>query len=184
MNINKIIMTKQIKIPKNIKVLINNENNEIILKSIHGQSKLLIQKNFQIKQHSNYLNISSFENNKENKKYLGLYYSLIKTNLKGISQKFKINLFLNGIGFKVNKIDNKLIFKLGYSHDIIIDIPTNIDTSIIKSNQLVIYGSNWEKLTQFAANIKNLKKVEPYKGKGILLKNETVFRKEGKKNKK
>ena len=93
------------------------------------------------------------------KKYLGLYNSLIKTHLKGITQKFKINLFLKGIGLKVQKIENDLIFKLGYSHDIRIIIPINIDVSVLNNTNLILYGFNWEQLTQFASNIKKLKKM-------------------------
>merc|ERR1712127_1111211 len=96
-------------------------------------------------------------------------------NLKGVSQKFKVHLILKGIGFKVSQIDKSLKFKLGFSHDISIEIPNDIEARIIDSNQIILYSSNWNKLTQFSHIIKRLKKVEPYKGKGILLKNETVL---------
>lgn len=124
------------------------------------------------------------KNKKEFKKLLPLYISLINTYLKGVIQKFKINLYLKGIGFKVNKIENQLNLKLGFSHEINLFIPKNIKVLVINSNQIILYGSNWNELTQFAHNIKRYKKIEPYKGKGILLKNEKILRKEGKKNKK
>lgn len=175
---------KEIKIPKDVTVVLKN-NNLILLSSIHGSCELNLNKNIQIEINSNYIYLTDKLNSKkEYKKYLGLYSSLLKTNLKGLSQRFKIGLFLNGIGYKVQKIDNKLSFKLGYSHEIFVDIPDYIEVLIIKPTQIVFYGANWDKLTQYVHNIKKLRKIEPYKGKGILLKNETVLRKEGKKNKK
>ncbi len=178
------ILNKKIKIPKNTKVSFENLNNIILISGLYGESEIKINSNIEITINSDFITISSKENKKEFKKYLGLYNSLIKSQLKGISQKFKVNLFLNGIGFKVNKVENQLIFKLGYSHDIILEIPSDINVSLLKSTQIILYSSDWGKLTQFAHIIKKLKEVEPYKGKGILLKNETVLRKEGKKNKK
>lgn len=173
---------KEIKIPKNVNVSL--KDNNILLTGLHGNSQININPNINIKINSNFIYLSSINNKKENKKFIGLYNSLIKKNLKGLSQNYKINLFLNGIGFKVKQVENKLIFKLGYSHDIEVDIPENINVSILRSTQLIFYGANWAELTQYVHNIKKLRKVEPYKGKGILLKNETVLRKEGKKNKK
>ena len=176
--------SKQIKIPKNVTILVDKDINEITLSGNYNTTKLKLNKNINIIYDINYITLQTLNNKKENKKYLGLYISLLKKNLKGISQKFKLNLYLNGLGFKVNKINNSLVFKLGYSHDIIMDIPKGIEVSIVKMVQIIIYGSNWEKLTQYAHSIKRLKRVEPYKGKGILLKNEEILRKEGKKNKK
>jgi len=182
---NKSLKSNQIKIPKNITVSVDKITNEITLSGNHGNFKLILNKNINvIINESDYIVLEVLNITKEDKKYLGLYSSLLKKNLKGISQKFKLNIFLNGIGFKVKKIENNLVFKLGYSHDIIFGIPKDIEVSIVKMTQIIVYGSNWSKLTQFAHNIKRLKKVEPYKGKGILLKNEKILRKEGKKNKK
>jgi len=178
------LITKGIKIPNGVTVLLKN-NNSILLSSINGSYKLDTNKNIQISIDLNYIYlINCFKNKNESKKYLNLYTSLLKTNLKGLSQKFKINLFLNGIGYKVQKIDNILYFKLGYSHEIKVNIPPYIDILILKPTQILFYGTDWNKLTQYVHNIKRLRKIEPYKGKGILLKNETILRKEGKKNKK
>jgi len=173
------IRTKKIKLPKNVTVTYQGDS--LILAGIHGTTAVKINSNLVITNDINHIFLTVPT---KYKKYLGLYYSLLKTHLKGITQKFKINLFLKGIGLKVQKLENDLIFKLGYSHDIKIIIPNNIDVTVFQNTNLILYGFNWEQLTQFASNIKKLKKVEPYKGKGILLKNEQILRKEGKKNKK
>ena len=116
-----------------------------------------------------------------NKAMLGLHESILKRKIQGIIQNFKKILILNGLGFKVLKENNQLIFKLGYSHDVIISIPAMIRIELLKANQLILYSSDWEQLTQFCANLRKLKKIDPYKGKGILFKNEQIKLKEGKK---
>ena len=178
------ISNKKIKIPKNIKVSLNNLNNVISISDLNNKSEIEVNSNIKIYIDPGFIIISYKK--KEFKKYLGLYNTLIKSHLKGISQKFKVNIFLNGLGFKakLDQCKDNLVFRLGYSHDIILNIPENIEVSILKPTQITLHGADWGKLTQFAHSIKKLKKVEPYKGKGILLKNETVLRKEGKKNKK
>lgn len=177
-----LLVTKQIKIPAHIKV--SYTKNQLSLSTSVTTLRVVINENIILTNDSNYIYLTLNQNIKKSKRYLGLYYSLIKRNLKGLTQKFKINLFLKGIGFKVTKINNILFFKLGYSHEIELSIPSQITVSIFNNTNLILYSSNWEQLTQFASIIKKLKKVEPYKGKGILLKNEQILRKEGKKNKK
>ena len=120
---------------------------------------------------------------KQKKSILNLYYKLIKIKIKGILQGFKINLILKGIGFKALIKNNNLILKLGFSHNIIILIPSNIKINI-QSNNLIFNSIDFIFLTQFVNFIKNYKKPEPYKGKGFLFKNEKIIKKEGKKNKK
>lgn len=117
------------------------------------------------------------------KKKKKLYKQLVLFKIKGLLQKFKVNLNLIGIGFKVFIQNNKLIFKLGYSHNIIIEIPPNIKV-LNKNNKIIFYSIDFMFLTQFVFFIKSYKFVEPYKGKGLTLNFEKVLRKEGKKSKK
>ena len=114
---------------------------------------------------------------------LNLYTKLIKIKIKGVLQGFKMTLFLKGIGFKSFINNNDLILKLGFSHNIIIPIPTNIKI-LNQSNKLIFNGIDYIFLNQFVHYVKNYKKPEPYKGKGLLFKNENILKKEGKKNKK
>ena len=121
--------------------------------------------------------------NKNKKNMLNLYTKLIKIKIKGVLQGFKMSLLLKGIGFKAFIINNDLILKLGFSHNIIISIPTNIKI-LNQSNKLIFNSIDYIFLSQFVHYVKNYKKPEPYKGKGLLLKNENILRKEGKKSKK
>nr|YP_010394179.1 ribosomal protein L6 [Phytophthora tropicalis]DAZ88187.1 TPA_asm: ribosomal protein L6 [Phytophthora tropicalis] len=135
---------------------------------------------FFIKKNKLLLNVNI---NKNKKSILNLYNKLIKIKIKGVSQGFKISLLLKGIGFKSSIENNNLILKLGFSHNIIIPIPKNIEI-INQSNTLIFSSIDFIFLSQFVHYIKNHKKPEPYKGKGLLLKNEKILQKEGKKSKK
>ena len=122
-------------------------------------------------------------NHKKKKRILNLYTKLIKLKIRGVLQGFKIKLILKGIGFKAFIENNKLILKLGFSHNITILIPENIKI-INNINSLIFNSLDYIFLNQFVHTVKNYKKPEPYKGKGLILKNEKIFKKEGKKSKK
>lgn len=116
-------------------------------------------------------------------KFKKLYKQLFFLKLKGLLQKFKLILSLNGIGFKAFLKNQNLILKLGYSHTIVIQIPSTIKI-LIQNNKLIFYSIDFIFLTQFIHFIKQYKPVEPYKGKGLILNFEQILRKEGKKSKK
>jgi len=118
---------------------------------------------------------------KEFKSIWGTEHRTLKNNLEGLSKGYRIALNLKGVGFKGSIINNKLLLKLGYSHDILYDIPKNIIIKCPKQDQIVIFGINKIDVTSIAAKLKLLKKKDPYKGKGILFENEVIILKEGKK---
>nr|UQT68351.1 ribosomal protein L6 [Nothophytophthora sp.] len=179
-NIQIFFIDKTFKIPTNIQIQIKNQT--IFFKNSKGILSLIFIKNvyFFFKKNELILVI----NLKKNKKsILNLYNKLVKIKIKGLLQEFKLNLILKGIGFKSFIEKNNLILKLGFSHNISIVIPSNIKI-INQTNNLILSSIDFIFLTQFVHFIKNYKKPEPYKGKGILLKNEKILQKEGKKSKK
>lgn len=120
----------------------------------------------------------------QNEKYKscwGTYRTLVEQMIVGVSQGFVINLELVGVGYKANVEQNKLILKLGFSHDIIHNIPNQIKIICQKPTFISIIGINKQQVHQEAARIRNYKKPEPYKGKGIIYENEIIIKKEGKK---
>nr|YP_009327223.1 ribosomal protein L6 [Aphanomyces astaci]AOQ30618.1 ribosomal protein L6 [Aphanomyces astaci] len=174
---------EKIKIPQNIKIIKN--KNILNLKGPLGEINLNIMNSIYIfiKNKNILLNFNNLFLRKKKKSFLNLYKSLIKLKIKGILQGFKLNLFLKGLGFKAFIEENILILKLGYSHSINIIIPKNIKI-INQTNKLIFLSNDWLFLTKYVYYIKNHKKPEPYKGKGLLLKNEIIKLKEGKKSKK
>nr|YP_010394101.1 ribosomal protein L6 [Phytophthora cactorum]UXG19059.1 ribosomal protein L6 [Phytophthora cactorum]UXG55675.1 ribosomal protein L6 [Phytophthora cactorum]UXG55713.1 ribosomal protein L6 [Phytophthora cactorum]UXG56022.1 ribosomal protein L6 [Phytophthora cactorum]UXG56060.1 ribosomal protein L6 [Phytophthora cactorum] len=165
---------------KNIKL--SSKDKTIFFKTSLGLLSLTFVNNinFFLKKNKVLINIDI---NKNKKSILNLYNKLIKIKIKGVLQGFKTSLLLRGIGFKAFIENNNLILKLGYSHNIIIPIPSNIE--IINQTNILIFSSiDYIFLNQFVHYIRNHKKPEPYKGKGLLLKNEKILQKEGKKSKK
>lgn len=179
--INIFFVDKIILIPNNVKINIQEE--QLIFKGFLGQLTLKSINNILFFYKKNKLKLIVVKS-KNKKSILNLYTKLIKIKLKGILQGYKINLILKGIGFKAFiENNNYLNFKLGFSHNILIKIPNEIKV-IIQSNNIIFSSTDFILLSQFVHFVRNHKKPEPYKGKGLVFKNEKIVLKEGKKNKK
>ena len=111
----------------------------------------------------------------------GTYRSLINNAVMGVTSGHEKILELTGVGFRANLKGDKLNLQLGFSHDVNFDIPKDIKISVEKQTIIKINGVDKELVSKIAADIKSLKPVEPYKGKGIKEKGQFVLRKEGKK---
>jgi len=100
--------------------------------------------------------------------------------ISGVNKKFEKKLIIEGVGYRAAVVGNKINLKVGFSHDVDLDIPEGIDVEIEKSD-IKVSGIDKEKVGLFASQIRLAKKPEPYKGKGIRYHDETIIRKEGKK---
>ena len=119
---------------------------------------------------------------KKLKSLWGTEHRLLESHFKGLSKGYRLALNLKGVGFRAFlKENNKLLLKLGYSHDIIYTIPSNVIIKCPKQDQIIIFGINKTEITAIAAELRKLKKIDSYKGKGILFENENIPLKEGKK---
>jgi large subunit ribosomal protein L6 len=105
---------------------------------------------------------------------------IIENMIEGVTNGFKKQLELNGVGFRMSVAGKKINLALGFSHPVAVDIPEDLDV-VIEGNVMTVTGIDKHKVGQFAANIRALKPVEPYKGKGFKYVGERVRRKEGKK---
>ncbi len=111
----------------------------------------------------------------------GLYRALLANMVTGVSQGFTKSVSINGVGFKVAVQGNKIVLNIGFSHPVNVEIPQGLTVTCPSSTEMVIAGISKEQVGQFAADIKAIKKVEPYHGYGIYYTNEHVRRKEIKK---
>lgn len=111
---------------------------------------------------------------------VGLLKSLLENKLIGVSRGYLIYLQIVGVGYRVSIKENTLFFKLGYSHDITYKLPTGLRVFLQSPTSLCLFGLDKNQLTQIAASIRNLRKPEAYKGKGIRLLNEKLNLKPGK----
>ncbi len=101
--------------------------------------------------------------------------------IKGVSTGFTVNLNLVGVGYRASVAGNKVVLQLGFSHDVEYVLPAGVSAKCEKPTELSITGPNKQQVGQIAAEIRNYRKPEPYKGKGVIRENEFVVRKEGKK---
>ena len=118
---------------------------------------------------------------KEGNVLSGTYVAHIKNMIEGVNKAFVKKLIIEGIGYKADAQGDTITFGLGFSHPVKVKIPVGIKVTTEKG-VITITGSNVEQVGQFTADIRDLKRPEPYKGKGIRYEKEVVRRKEGKKN--
>jgi len=111
----------------------------------------------------------------------GTYRSLINNAVTGVSQGHEKILNLNGVGFRANLKGEILNLQIGFSHDVNFNIPKGVKITVEKQTTIKLVGVDKDLVSKIAADIKNLKPVEPYKGKGITEKGQFILRKEGKK---
>ncbi len=116
---------------------------------------------------------------KKERSLWGLTRALINNLVEGVTKGFEKKLEVNGVGFKVAIQGQKIVMALGFSHPVEIEIPKELAVAVEK-NLITISGPDKQKVGQFAAEIRELKKPEPYKGKGIKYSDETIIRKAGK----
>lgn len=110
----------------------------------------------------------------------GTYAAHMRAMISGVETPFKKVLIINGVGYKVEMKGNELVFALGFSHPVVVTIPEGITVTVLK-NTITLEGADKQKVGQFAAEIRDLKRPEPYLGKGIKYEDEVIRRKQGKK---
>ena len=173
---------KNIIVPKDSSIKI--EGNNLTISGPKGTKTLTIND----KIFSSKLNDSEFQilplNKKIDKKISimwGTYRSLINNAITGVSKGHEKILELSGVGFRANLKGEVLNLQIGFSHDVNFKIPKDIKITVEKQTIIKISGVDKELVSKIAADIKNLKPVEPYKGKGIKERGQFILRKEGKK---
>jgi len=117
--------------------------------------------------------------NKKERALWGLYRSLINNMVQGVNQDFEKKLEVVGVGYRVSLSGKKLTLNVGYSHPVNIDLPDGINAEV-EGNNITISGISKQQVGEIAAQIRKIKKPEPYKGKGIRYHDEIIRRKEGK----
>lgn len=162
---------------------INYENFQITVKGKFGTLQINVPETLEIVENEKILTVQVKENAKNVKAIHGLYRTLINNMVIGVSEQFEIILTLNGVGYRANVKGNELTLNLGYSHPVEISIPEIIKVEVIQNTTISLKSCDKELLGLFAANIRSWRRPEPYKGKGILYKNEQILRKAGKSGK-
>lgn len=170
-----------INIPENVDI--NYTNSEFTVKGKFGTLKLEIPDVINLIQNEGKLGVRLKEEKKNLKALHGLYRVLINNMILGVSKQFDLTLILKGVGYRATVQGKEIVLSLGYSHPVKIDIPKDIKVEVVQNTTINLKSCDKEALGLFAANIRAWRVPEPYKGKGILYKGETVVRKAGKSGK-
>ena len=172
---------KPIAIPKETKIKI--DGSKLILSGPKGSKELSINdKIFSTTiSENNDLILKLIKKNNNSNVMWGTTRSLINSAIKGVTTGHEKILVLTGVGFRATLKDNILNLQLGFSHDVSFEVPKNVTLTVEKSTILKISSTDKELLGKVSAEIKALKPVEPYKGKGITERGQYILRKEGKK---
>ena len=168
-------------IPDNVNI--NYTGSEIKVKGKFGTLENQIPDVIEIQQDDNVLKISLKNETRNLRSLHGLYRTLINNMIIGVSEKFQLTLILKGVGYRAIVQGKEIILNLGYSHPVKIDIPDNISVEVVQNTTINLKSCEKELLGLFASNIRAWRRPEPYKGKGILYRNERVLRKAGKSGK-
>lgn len=167
-----------ITIPENVDI--NYNESEITVKGKFGTLQTKIPNVINLSQDAGLLQVNLKEKTKNVRSLHGLYRTLINNMMIGVSEQFTLTLILKGVGYRAVVQGKEIVLSLGYSHPVKITIPKDISVEVVQNTTINLKSCDKELLGLFAANIRAWRRPEPYKGKGILYKDEQIIRKAGK----
>lgn len=170
---------KPITIPDGIEA--NLQNNRLEIKGPKGVLNLAVNREVGVEIKDKEIIVSKIGKSKKAPAIWGLTRALISNIIAGAKDGYKKQLELQGVGYRMSVQGKKINLALGFSHPVVVDVPEGLEAKIEESNILTISGIDKQQVGQFAADVRKLKEVEPYKGKGFRYVGEHVRRKMGKK---
>lgn len=169
-----------ITIPSGVTITVDND--KVTVNGSKGSLEQFTMPGIKISQADGMLNVERQNDERQNRARHGLMRTLISNMVTGVSQGFEKKLEINGVGYRVQQQGTDLKLNLGFSHDVIYHIPAGV-TAAVEQNVITVSGIDKQQVGQVAAEIRALKKPEPYKGKGIKYVDERIIRKSGKSGK-
>jgi large subunit ribosomal protein L6 len=177
------IGNKAIPVPAGVTVSVA-EGNLVTVKGSKGELSFQFNSELEINVSATECVVKRPNDSKEMKTIHGTTRALLNNMVIGVSEGFKKTLEINGVGYRAALQGNKLVVSAGYSHNVEMPVPAGLKVELPKNTTVVISGIDKQLVGQFAAEIREIRKPEPYKGKGIKYDYETIRRKEGKTAKK
>ena len=168
-----------IAIPAGVEIKVE-DNNVVTVKGPKGTLTQQFNPNMAIAVEEGVLHVTRPNDAKENRSLHGLTRTLIHNMVVGVTEGYKKELDVNGVGYRVAKEGNKLVMNLGFSHQITVEEIPGIEIEVPNPNKIVIHGCDKQQVGQFAAEVRSKRPPEPYKGKGIKYADEVIRRKVGK----
>ncbi len=169
---------KPINIPAGVDVKI--DNGVITVKGPKGSLDYSYNKNMTVEINGTEIEVKRPNDDKLNRSLHGLTRTLIANMITGVTEGYQKTLEVNGVGYRVQKQGKKCVMNLGFSHQVIVEDTDDITMEVPDPNKIIIHGIDKQKVGQFAAEVREKRPPEPYKGKGIKYADEVIRRKEGK----
>lgn len=170
---------RKLTLPEGVTVTI--EKNVVIVKGPKGELKLNHSDLIKVEVVDNMLTTTKTKDIKQANVMQGTTNSLISNMIEGVSKGYEKGIEAVGVGYRFNVQGSNITVSAGYSHPVVVVVPEGLSVEQVNNTEITIKGIDKQQVTEFAANIRKIRKPEPYKGKGIRYKNEIVRRKEGKK---
>ena len=168
-----------ISIPAGVDVKIE-AGNLVTVKGPKGTLTQQLHPNMNIAQEGDVIHVTRPNDEKENRSLHGLTRTLLHNMVVGVTEGYKKELDVNGVGYRVAKEGNKLVMNLGFSHQVTMEEVPGITIEVPGPNKIIIHGCDKQQVGQFAAEVREKRPPEPYKGKGIKYTDEVIRRKAGK----
>jgi large subunit ribosomal protein L6 len=170
---------KAVPVPTGVTVNINGKT--VAVKGPKGELKEVLNDQVTVKMEEGGVKVDPINQSKLARSSWGLSRSLVRNMVVGVTQGYSKSLEINGVGYRAALNGKVLQLNLGYSHDVNYPVPEGIEIKTPKPTEIVVSGIDKQRVGQVAAEIREWRGPEPYKGKGIKYAGETIFRKEGKK---
>ena len=168
---------RRIEVPEGVSV--TEENNIVTVTGPKGSLSQVMLKGISMKQEENHITLE--RENEAAKAMHGTMNALLQNMIIGVTKGYEKALEIVGVGYRFNVSGSKLTINAGYSHPVVMEVPKGLTVESPSNTEIVIKGIDKVLVGEFAANVRKVRKPEPYKGKGIRYKNEHIRRKEGKK---
>ena len=159
---------------------VNWDGSKVSVKGKFGTLETAVPDTIAIQQDENILTVGLKTDSRNLRPMHGLYRTLINNMVIGVSEQFELTLILKGVGYRAAVQGKEIVLNLGYSHPVNLDIPEAVSVEVVQNTTINLKSCDKELLGLFASKIREWRRPEPYKGKGILYKNEQILRKAGK----
>jgi large subunit ribosomal protein L6 len=170
---------KEIPLPKGVEV--RQDGDAVLVKGPKGSLTTPIVPGIGVKVENNVVAFTRSDEEKRTRAFHGLMRALVANNVRGVSEGFKRELDIVGVGYRAEVKGKEVVFQLGYSHPVRFPVPEGIDIAVdAKTGHITVTGIDKQKVGQTAAEIRSLREPDPYKGKGIKYSDEIIRRKAGK----
>ncbi|WP_136684688.1 50S ribosomal protein L6 [Falsirhodobacter xinxiangensis] len=170
---------KPVELPKGVSAALSGQTVEV--KGPKGTRSFTATDDVTLKLEDNVVTVTPRGTSKRARQQWGMVRSQVENLVTGVTTGFKKELEIQGVGYRAAMAGNVLKLSLGYSHEVNFAVPAGVTVTAPKQTEIVVEGIDQQLVGQVAANIRDWKRPEPYKGKGIRYKDEFIFRKEGKK---